>query len=509
MKYKRRILLFLFIIILSIGMFTVTGCGSNNEKKNVESTQLWTCGMHPEVLLEESGQCPKCGMNLVPVKTDEQDDHSGHKHESDAPQLWTCGMHPEVLLEEPGQCPKCGMDLVPVKTTKEKDSVKKGEGKILYWQAPMDPTEIHDKPGKSKMGMDLIPVYEDDASLGAGGTIKIDPVTVQNMGVRTYKVQRQDFLKTIRTVGNIEYNEKNLYTVNTKISGWIEKLFVDYTGKSVKRNQPLLEIYSPELVTTQEEYLLALKNYEAVKNSSLQSIKDGAESLLKSTRKRLEYWDIPSSEIDMLTKTGKVKKNMTMYSRASGIVVHKNVVEGGHIKEGMNLYQIADLSSVWVQASIYDNELPWIKEGQLVEMELSYLPGKKYKGKVTFIYPYLNAKARDVRVRMEFPNPKLKLKPGMYVNISIKTDPLQNILVIPTESIVRSGIRNIVFIARGKGRFEPRQISIGEEGDNGMVRVITGLLDGESIVTSAQFMLDSESRLQEAIQKMLQERMEK
>jgi multidrug efflux pump subunit AcrA (membrane-fusion protein) len=423
-------------------------------------------------------------------------------------QLWTCSMHPEVISDKPGRCPKCGMELVPVKNLQSSEEKTAGAGKILYWRAPMDPTEIYDHPGKSKMGMDLVPVYENEAGAGQGGSITIDPVTVQNMGVRTDMVQQMDFTRNIRTVGKIEYDEENLYMVTTKISGWIEKLYVDYEGKLVQKGEPLLEIYSPELVTTQEEYLLALNTRNMVGNSSIESIRGGAESLLESTRKRLLYWDVPHSVIDNLEKTGEVKKTVLLNSPAKGMVVQKNAVDGMHIKEGMDLYRIADLSTVWVHASIYDNEVPWIKEGQKAEMELSYLPGQKYTGTVDYVYPYLREKARDVHVRLQFRNPDLELKPGMYVNIQFQGRVIQDALIVPSQAVIRSGERNVVFVVRGQGKFEPREVNIGEEGgpDNAYVRVMSGLLNGEEIVTSSQFLLDSESRLQEAIQKMLQER---
>lgn len=442
------------------------------------------------------------------------DEKAEQSNEAAEGQLWTCGMHPEVIVDEPGQCPKCGMNLVPLKNTSATDESKTtvqkseqtGERKILYWQAPMNPTEIYDKPGKSAMGMDLIPVYEDQGAKSSGGTITIDPATVQNMGVRVRPVRRTEFSRHVRTIGNIDYDEKKLYTVTTKISGWIEKLYVDYTGQQVRKGQPLLEIYSPELVTTQEEYLLALKNKELVKETAFSSIREGAESLVNSTRKRLLYWDIPEQAIKRLEQTGKVSKTIQLQAPANGVVIHKNAVEGMNIKEGMNLYQIADLSTVWVYASIYDNEVPWVKVGQKSQMELSYMPGKLFEGKVSYIYPYLNEKARDVRVRMDFPNPNLELRPGMYANVSLEAHTQSDALVVPTEAVIRSGTRNVVFVARDGGRFEPREITIGEEGEQGELRIISGLLEGEQIVVSAQFMLDSESRLQEAIQKMLEEK---
>ncbi|MFZ0391547.1 MAG: efflux RND transporter periplasmic adaptor subunit [Calditrichia bacterium] len=506
------------LLLLAVGAFWLFHNPSDNgAEKTAVHAQLWTCPMHPEVITEEPGQCPKCGMDLVPVKSTGVSAAQGNSREENmqsenpdsAVELWTCPMHPEVITEEPGNCPKCGMDLVPVKQTAPSLSANNGKGdrKILYWQAPMDPTEIYDKPGKSKMGMDLVPVYEDEAS-SSGGTVVIDPETVQNMGVNYSTVQRMDFSRDIRAVGKIEYNEENLYTINSKISGWVEKLYLDYTGKMVRKGQPLLEIYSPELVTTQEEYLLALKNQKAVNSSSFESIREGAASLLKSTRKRLEYWDIPESEVERLENSGEVLRTLQLNAPASGVVVHKNVVEGAKVTTGMDLYRIADLSTIWVEASIYDYELPWVSVGQEAKMELSYLPDRQYTGKITYIYPYLDDKARTIQVRLEFKNPDMDLKPGMYANVIIQGHTVPDALVIPSEAVIRSGERNVVFVAKGEGKFEPRQVRLGAEGgpNNRYVRVIDGVMEGEKVVTSAQFLLDSESRLQEAIQKMLQER---
>jgi Cu(I)/Ag(I) efflux system membrane fusion protein/cobalt-zinc-cadmium efflux system membrane fusion protein len=461
MKIKKSILLDFLAIVISSGL--LISCGSDDtDLAKGEEGQLWTCGMHPEVILDEPGQCPKCGMNLVPLKTT------------------------EVVTEHTGA---------------EKSD---GERKVKYWQAPMNPSEIYDKPGKSAMGMDLIPVYEDQVS--SGSAVQIDPVTVQNMGVRTASVERTDFNRSIRTIGKIDYNEENIFIVSSKISGWIEKLYVDYTGKLVRKGQPLLEIYSPELVTTQQEYLLALKNKELIGETQFASIREGAESLLNSTRQRLLYWDIPESAIKGLEESGEVSKTLKLESPANGVVVHKNAIEGVHIKEGTSLYQIADLSTIWVFVSIYDNELPWVKVGQKATMELSYSPGKVLEGKVVYIYPYLDEKARDVKVRLEFNNPGLELKPGMYSNVWLDSQAIENAIVVPSEAVIRSGQRNLVFVTRGEGRFEPREVSIGEESDDGKIRIISGLMENEEVVISAQFLLDSESRLQEAIQKMLQEK---
>ena len=499
MKKWTLLALILIVIPVSVG---IIGCSSSDKAANEQQAegQLWTCGMHPEVILDEPGNCPICGMELVPVKGSggAQAGHETQQHEHQSAEAAKGdGDHSQHNMEASEQKAK-------TQTGKEKK-----KRKILYWRAPMDPTEIYDRPGKSKMGMDLIPVYEDEAELGSGGVVKIDPEIVQQMGVRTTEVKKMDFHRVIRTVGYIDYNEEKLYTVSPKISGWIDKLYVDFTGQEVRTGQPLLEIYSPELVTTQEEYLLALKNKQALQNASFKSIQEGAESLLKASYQRLRYWDIPESEIRRLETTRQVRKTLQLQSPANGVVIHKNAVEGSFVKEGMPLYQIADLSTVWVYASIYDYELPWLDLGNEATMDLSYYPGKSFTGKIIYIYPYLDKKARVAKIRMEFSNPNLELKPGMYSNVIVKGRVIPDALVIPSEAVIRSGVRNIVFVARGKGKFEPRQVKLGEEGENGLVRVISGLLPGEKVVTSAQFLLDSESRLQEAIQKLLQERMKK
>ncbi|MDZ7660539.1 efflux RND transporter periplasmic adaptor subunit [Fodinibius sp.] len=389
----------------------------------------------------------------------------------------------------------------------QSDTKNQKDREILYWQAPMNPSEIYDKPGKSRMGMDLVPVYADEAT-SSEGMVKINPVVVQNMNVRTATVQQKDLSTVVSAVGKVEFDEQKLFNVNPKISGWVEQLYVDYTGKMVQQGQPLFSIYSPELVTTQREYLLALKTRDKVEASSFEAIRAGGNSLLEATKKRLEYWDIPSSEIDQLEKTGDIKKAVTLTSPATGMVLHKNAVEGEFIKAGTSAYKIADLSTVWVQTSVYDYEVPWIEVGQQAQMELSYQPGKTYHGTVAYVYPTLDQKTRTVQVRLEFSNPNLELKPGMFANVRIQTRPKSNVTVIPNEAIIRTGERNIVFVAKGEGAFEPREVTLGMEGGqrNNEIEVLERVKAGEQIVTSAQFLFDSESRLQEAIQKMLQQK---
>ncbi|ALC16623.1 RND family efflux transporter, MFP subunit [Desulfuromonas soudanensis] len=424
-------------------------------------------------------------------------------------QKYTCGMHPFIIQDEPGTCPICGMTLTPLKAgTGDAGPAEKpkGERKIKYWQAPMDPTYIRDEPGKSPMGMDLVPVYEDEAP--AGAVISIDPVTSQNMGVRTALVERRTLHRTIRTVGLVGYDEPRVYSVNAKVEGWIERLHVDETGQVVKKGQPLLEIYSPKLVSAQEEYLLALRNRATLKESAFPQIAQGAERLLESSRKRLQYYDISDRQIAELEKTGNVRKTLTLYAPFKGIVTMKMAFEGQFIKAGLELFKIGDISNVWVYADIYEYELPWVKVGQEAEVRLPFAGGKTITAKIDYLYPYVEPKTRTVKARLKFANPDFELKPDMYVNVRIKGSEVRGVLSVPAEAVINSGEKRIAFVALGEGKFEPRKLKIGLQDEEGYLQIAQGLLEGERVVTSAQFMLDSESKLREVIQKMLEPKKE-
>jgi Cu(I)/Ag(I) efflux system membrane fusion protein/cobalt-zinc-cadmium efflux system membrane fusion protein len=422
-----------------------------------------------------------------------------------ATQQYTCGMHPWVIADEPGDCPICGMKLTPVKagTTGQVQAADTSrERKIKYWVAPMDPTYIRYEPGKSPMGMDLVPVYEDETS--SGSTISIDPVTAQNMGVRTAAVERRHLHRQIRTVGTIEYEEPKVTSVNAKVEGWIEKLYVDQTGQMVKKGQPLLEIYSPALVSAQQEYLLALRHRDALKDSTFKDIATGGDRLLDAARQRLRYWDVSDRQIRRLEKTGQVRKTLTLYAPYGGIVTMKMAMPGQFVKAGQELFVVGDISRVWVYADIYEYELPWIEVGQEAEVMLPLVGEKTLKTKIDYIYPYVEPKTRTVKARMTFDNPGLELKPDMYVNVRVHAREVTDVLAVPNEAVLRSGEKQTVFVALGDGKFEPRQVKTGVQGDDGFTEIISGLLDGETVVTSAQFLFDSESRLREAIQKMLE-----
>jgi len=405
--------------------------------------------------------------------------------------LYTCGMHPNVLQHEPGTCPICGMDLTPVASSGARPKAASGEKRVAYWVAPMDPTFISDKPGKSPMGMDLVPVYEDETPSADSLVVSVDPSVVQSMGVRTQRIEKQTVFRHVRTIGEVEVGEDRLSVVNLRFSGWAEKVYVDRTGDPVEAGQSLFDIYSPELVSAQEEYLLALRG-------------QGKKSeLARSARRKLELWGLADSELDKLERQGKVQRTLPIRAPQAGFVMHKNVLEGARVPSGMDLYRIGDLSRIWVTAEVYEFDAPWVEVGQPAQMELAYEEGRVLEGRVSYIYPTLNEMSRTLRVRLEFDNPDLRLRPGMFATVYIQYKRVDDVIAVPTEAILDSGRRKLVFVEVDEGRFEPREVVLGITGDRRLTEVRSGLREGERVVLSGQFLLDSESQLQEAIRKML------
>ena len=372
-----------------------------------------------------------------------------------------------------------------------------------YWKAPMDPSYVRDKPGKSPMGMDLVPVCPDEAASARDGRIRIDPAAVQNIGVRVTEISRRDLARKIRAVGRVAYDERLVDHVHTKIQGWLERLYVKYEGEEVKKGQRLVEIYSPELVSTQEELLLAARYRRSTKSSPFGDVSEGGQALFEATRRRLELWDISRRDIDRLLETGEVRKTLTLYAPSRGVVTHMMVRRGMEVGPKDNLYTISDLSRVWVYADVYEYELPWVEVGQRAVVELSYLPGERFEGEVTYIYPFLDPKTRTARVRIELPNPDGTLKPDMFANVTIESAVHPDVVAVPEEAVIRSGRRSLVILAVGEGVFEPRDVEIGLDSGDGWLEVTGGLDAGEQVVVSSQFLIDSESRLQEAVQKLL------
>jgi multidrug efflux pump subunit AcrA (membrane-fusion protein) len=401
-------------------------------------------------------------------------------------------MHPQIVQDHPGDCPICGMTLVkmrkqsPSKSANAKSS-DTANRKIKYYKSTMLLGEISQTPRKDSMGMDMVPVYEGEEE---SQTINVDPVTVQKMGVRTALVTKGPLRRVIRTVGSIDYNETALADVTTKFKGWIENLYVDSTGKQVRKGEPLFDIYSPDLYSAQNEYVLAMN----------QSSPGGLRS---SARQKLKLFDVSEDQIAELEKTRQPQRTLRVNASIDGVVVEKMAVRGQMVDAGMKLYRLADLGIVWVQSQIYEQDLALLKLGQQAEVSLSYLPDRKFRGRITYIYPTLDEKTRTARVRMEFHNPGLFLKPGMFATVEIHADLEPEALLVPDAAILRSGDKNTVFVALEGGKFEPRNVTIGARSENDQIQVLSGLKEGERVVTSGQFMLDSESQLREAIQKML------
>lgn len=377
------------------------------------------------------------------------------------------------------------------------------ERKPLFYRNPMNPEITSPVPAKDSMGMDYIPVFADDGAGDApAGTVRIDPVTSQSIGVRTAVVERRSIGRTINTVGRIDYDEENLYRLHPKTEGWVEALRVETTGAEIRRGDILMSLYSPQLVSTQQEYLLALKNLDTLQASEFPDVARGAQELLETSLERLRFFDVPEHQIEELRESGEVKKQLHIHAPAGGIVTHVGVRDGQFITPKDELYTIADLSRVWVYVDVYEDELPWVKIGDRAEMKVMSVPGETFTGELTYIYPYAESKTRTVKARLEFDNPGLRLKPETFANIGIEASAREDVVAVPSEAIVRSGLQEKVFVVREPGKFEPRDVVVGVSSE-GFTEVREGLATGEKVVVSAQFLIDSESKLREATAKML------
>jgi RND family efflux transporter MFP subunit len=348
--------------------------------------------------------------------------------------------------------------------------------------------------------MDLVPKYAEEMSLAEempAGSVMISPAKQQLIGVRTGTVQRKAVARTIHTVAQVQADETRFARIHVKIAGWVEEVNVDFVGKLVQKGQPLFSLYSPDLVATQQEYLIARRAETDLSSSPFTEVSAGSHTLVQAARERLRLWDVTDEQIRKLEETGTVSRTMTMYAPRDGFVMKRNVFERSYITPDTELYEIADLSSVWVHAEIYEYELPYVHVGQEVSMQLSYFPGKTYAGKITYIYPTIDPATRTAKVRLEFANPGFELKPDMFAEVELKID-YGHQMVVPESAVLDSGNEQTVFIAHPEGYFEPRRIEIGSRLE-GQIVVLSGLKPGEKIVTSGNFLIDSESRLRNAM----------
>ena len=384
---------------------------------------------------------PKATDTALPVV----EGHAEHSQEGDVA-YYTCSMHPSVKSDEPGTCPICSMDLVPV-TREEIDT----------------------------------------------GVIFVNAQRRQTIGVRTAPVKRQPVSVHIRAVGKIVYDETRLAEVTVKYRGWIGKLYADATGERVSKGEPLFTLYSPELYAAQEELLTALASQSAARATS---VPDRADYLVDAARKKLRLWDIQDEQIERIAESGEPLQYIPILSPVTGYVIEKGVVEGASVDPGETLYRIAGLDKIWIEAELYESEISLVDVGQEAEITLPYLPGRRFRGRVSFVYPYLESESRTGRVRIELPNPGLELKPDMYANVDLKEERGEK-LVVPEEAVLYAGPRRLVFLDLGEGRLKPQEVEVGvKSGD--FYEVLSGLTEGDVVVTSGNFLVAAESRIKSA-----------
>ena len=488
---------------------------------------MYTCSMHPQVVQEGPGECPICRMALTPMETGAGGaDGQAHDHDHDAAGTgddlhYTCSMHPQVVQEGPGDCPICGMDLTPLETDSGTagghDHGAAGGGDDLHYTCSMHPQVVQEGPGDCPIcGMALTPL-ETDPAAGAGGSgggaaglparrsVRVDPGFLQRFGVRTTPAERGSLPIGIRTVGYLAHNEENLFAVNTKFSGWIEKARFNTVGERVTAGEVLFEIYSPELVTTQQEYLLAREYVERLRErGAYADAITRAESLLDAARERLRYWDTTDRQIAALEATGLVSRTIEFVSPVSGFVVEKSAdsLEGMRLDPGKTILKIADHSVLWAEVAFYEHDVRHLREGQRVTVTVDAFPGRAWNGSILFFRPAMNPGTRTLTAFVEVGNADLQLRPRMFANIEARIPGVSDAVLVPGDAVLHSGARAVVIVADGGGRFTPREVRLGLSQD-GRQQVLEGLDAGEEIVVSSQFLIDSESNLRAAIDQLL------
>jgi membrane fusion protein, copper/silver efflux system len=517
MRYARQmarpILGAALALVLTAALLSCTKAGPTGVR--------YQCPMHPTYVSDRPGDCPICGMRLVPIET---------KTAPTSVPAYVCPMHPQVTSDKPGRCPECGMNLVPaaqgpeaaaglpesrpeiaptqagpsLARTPDPGSLTPGGGRrVLFYRNPMDPKVTSPVPTKDSMGMDYVPVYADEVTPKDSGVPGLAAVEATNRGLRLAGVQtvparRECLARTIRTVGTVVADETRVHHIHTRVSGWVEKLYVNSTGQFVEHGQPILSLYSPELLASQEEFLRARDAAARFASSELPEVRKGAAELLASARRRLQLLDVPEGFIEELERTGRAQRDVTLLAHVSGYVTSKGIFEGQQVDPSMmDLFTITDLSRVWIQGDFYEYEARALRVGEDARLTLLYEPGVRRDARVAFVYPTLNPESRTLRVRFEVDNPRLELKPGMFANVELTADAREGI-VIPDSAIIDTGERQVVFVRLGGARFEPRQVRLGVRG-GGKAEVVSGVAVGEEVVVRANFLLDSESQLRSAI----------
>ena len=427
----------------------------------------------------------------------------GSSVSADAP-LYQCPMHPTITSDHPGECPICGMKLVEVKReAKSAETTEAGTRRILFYRSPMNPNQTSPTPRKDEMGMDYVPVYEDEAKGGGSSveglaTVTIDPARQQLIGLRIAPVTRGPISGSWRTVGRVEVDPTRVRKTNIKVEGYIERLFVDFVGRPVRRGQPLFSLYSPSVLAAENEYVLALQTRDALAKAGAMS--NNGDELVDVSRRKLELWDVPREEIQRLEATRTPSRTLTFLSPIGGVVTAKNVVQGSSVNAGDTPYEITDLSEVWVKADAYEGDLASVRIGMPATLTLKAYPGRNFGGRVAFIDPLLDQATRTAKVHMHFTNPGRELKPEMFGEVVLEGRDRIG-LRVPADAVIRSGTRDVVFVALGDGKFSPREVQLGAR-NGGDVEVKSGLAAGQHVVTRANFLVDSESRLRASLAAM-------
>jgi len=401
-------------------------------------------------------------------------------------------MNPKVTSPTPAK-DEMGMDYTPVYG---EDGAPPNKGRILYYRHPMGAADTSPVPKKDEMGMDYLPVYEGETN--PPGQVSISPERIQKLGVRTEPVGVRKLTRTIRALGSIQVDERRIHSVNAKFEGWIRKLRVNATGVAVRRGEALAEVYSPELVSAQEEYLLARSAQQALGQGSEQA-RTTAARLADSALERLRYWDIGKAQLEALRERGELRDNLTLTSPAQGVVLEKGAVEGMRFMPGETLFRIADLRQVWLMADLYEQDLDWAREGQAVDVHIKAFPGRHFSGRIGFIQPTLETATRTAKLRIELANPGGDLKPGLYGSADLDAGAgSEPVLVVPDAAVIDSGTRQLVLVETGEGRFQARPVNLGRQAQ-GHFEVLQGLAEGERVVTRANFLIDAESQLKSAL----------
>ena len=392
-----------------------------------------------------------------------------------------------------------GMAYVPVYAEEDEvGMVGESKGKILYYRNPMGLPDTSPIPKKDQMGMDYTPVYEGEEPTTGTPLVKLNVDKVQKLGVRIEAAAMRELTRTVRAVGVVQANERGLYTVAPRFEGWIQKLYVNTTGQAVRKGQALMDVYSPDLITAQQEYLIATKGMQSVKDGSPE-VQESMHRLMESALQRLRNWDISGSELTQLQNEGKTRQYVTLRSHADGVVMEKPSVEGKRFMAGEMLFQIANLSSVWLIAEVFEQELGLVRQGLLAKITVDAYPDKTFTGAVTFIYPTVTPETRTAKVRIELANPDGLLKPAMFARVELaSTRSDAQVLAVPDSAVLDTGTRQLVLVQREQGKFEPRTVKTGMRAD-GYIEVIEGVKSGENVVVSANFLIDAESNLKAVI----------